>query len=310
MTDNIDNAHQEEPTASSRKKGSFAILIADAGATKIEWAALGNRDAAPIVVRTTGVNAVVCSEDTIAESFQEAAVRLPAAQPGAMIYYYGAGCATRAICGKVASALRDTWPGATVYVESDLVGAARALLGRGEGIACILGTGSNACLCNQGEIRDKITSLGYILGDEGSGAAIGKRLLSDYFKGYMPDILKDRFEEKFHLSLEDVLDRLYRQPAPNRYLASFTPFLKEHEESTYVTALLINEFSAFLSNYVAKFEGARHLPICFTGSIAHHFARQLRTAADSLGLKVGRIESSPMEGLIAYHLPSLYSEKK
>lgn len=289
----------------NREKGPlgnpFSILIADAGATKIEWVALdadGNRISS---FRSPGLNAAVSSYENMADSFKAASANLSPARKRASIFYYGAGCATPYICDKVASALKEAWRTAMVQVESDLLGAARALLGNSRGIACILGTGSNACLCENGRIVSRMVSLGYILGDEGSGAALGKRLLADYFKGYMPLDLRERFDNRFHLSLEDVLENVYRRPGANRFLASLTPFLKENIESSYVYAILINEFSKFLNNYIATFDGARHLPIYFTGSIAVHFHRPLRQAADSLGLSISGIEEFPMRNLINFH---------
>lgn len=277
------------------------ILIADAGSTKIEWAIVNDEGGVENNVTTHGINALMAEPDEIAALFAKARTLLGQEESFKAIYYYGAGCATSKICDKVHQGIANTWQAGTIVVESDLVGAARSLLGRKAGIACILGTGSNSCLYDGENISQNVPSLGFILGDEGSGAALGKRLVADAFKGHLPKLVRDHFLAMYELTLEDILDYTYRRPAANRFLASLVPFLKDHLWNPYVYSLVREEFISFLRRNVAMYPGSHSLPLAFTGSIAYHFADILREAADSLGFKVGKIEKAPMEGLIAYH---------
>ncbi len=286
-------------------------LIADAGSTKVEWVIVNNDGGTEARVSTHGLNALLAEPEEIARLFSKAKTLLNNAKVDE-IFYYGAGCATPAICQKIKDALIATWmpeendgpeehAQSHAHVESDLLGAARALLGRSPGIACILGTGSNSCLYDGEKIVSNVPSLGFILGDEGSGAALGKRLVSDAFKGQLPELVRDHFLNLYELTLEEILDYTYRRPAANRFLASLVPFLKEHLWNPYVYSIVREEFKSFLKRNVALYRGSHSLPLSFTGSIAFHFADILREAAESQGLKVGKIEKNPMDGMISFH---------
>lgn len=276
-------------------------LIADAGSSKIEWALLSNDGTVLNRITSIGVNALMADVNELTEAFEKVAEKIAVQGTLEEIYYYGAGCATPAICDKVHQALGRVWKAGNIYVASDLLGAARSLFGNERGIACILGTGSNSCLYDGKQIETNIPSLGFILGDEGSGAALGKRLVADAFKGHLPKPIKDQFIKNFELSLADILEYTYRRPAANRFLASLVPFMKDHLWNPYVYSLVLEEFSLFLRRNVAMYSGARTLPLSFTGSIAWNFSDILKEAADRQGLKVTKITGSPMEGLIAYH---------
>lgn len=277
------------------------ILIADAGSTKIEWAITSGDGSAESTVVTHGINALMANSDEIVRLFSKAHNLLGQTESIAEIHYYGAGCATPAICDKIHSALSEVWKSGMINVNSDLLGAARSLLGRDPGIACILGTGSNSCLYDGREISANVPSLGFILGDEGSGAALGKRLISDAFKGQLPKLVRDHFLSMYELTLEDILEYTYRRPAANRFLASLVPFLKEHLWNPYVYSIVREEFVSFLKRNVLMYQGSHSLPIAFTGSISYHFSDILKEAADNLGLRIEKIEKNPMPGLLAFH---------
>lgn len=283
-------------------------LIADAGSTKVEWVIISGDGNIEARVTTHGLNALMADPEEVARLFAKAKSLLKPVASVDEIYYYGAGCATPVICKKIKDALMETWatPGnpisdEDIHVDSDLLGAARALLGHKPGIACILGTGSNSCLYDGEKITHNVPSLGFILGDEGSGAALGKRLISDAFKGQLPELVRDNFLSLYELTQEEILDYTYRRPAANRFLASLVPFLKDHLWNPYVYSLVREEFKSFLKRNVSLYPGSHSLPLSFTGSIAYFFADILSEAADAQGLKVGKIEKSPMEGLIAFH---------
>lgn len=280
------------------------ILIADAGSSKIEWVLLSDSGEVLSRLTTIGVNALLADKDELTASFVKANEKLGVSSTLRDVHFYGAGCATPAICDKVHKALMKVWPAGDIYVNSDLLGAARSLFGNSKGIACILGTGSNSCLYDGKTIQHNIPSLGFILGDEGSGAALGKRLVSDAFKGHLPKPIRDQFMKTFELSLADILEYTYRKPAANRFLASLVPFMKDHLWNPYIYSLVLEEFSQFLRRNVAMYSGARSLPLSFTGSIAWHFSDILREAAERQGLKVTDITESPMDGLIQFHSKS------
>lgn len=276
-------------------------LLVDAGSTKVDWLYIYSDGKVASRHSAGGLNALLADEDVLLRACREAHEALGVEIMPDEIHYYGAGCATPEICEKVKNALQNIWPEAKVHVASDLLGAARSLLGHDTGIVCILGTGSNSCLYNGSEIEKNVPSMGYILGDEGSGSALGKRLLSDAFKGHLPKAIADKLLTRYRMDLSSILNHTYRMPAPNKFLASFVPFIAEHLWNPYVYSIVFKEFTAFLKRNVAMYPGAHRLPLAFTGSIAYYFEKILREAADRQGYKVGKISRTPTEGLIAYH---------
>jgi len=182
-----------------------------------------------------------------------------------------------------------------------MLGAARALCGHSEGIACVLGTGSNSCLYNGKEIVDQVPSLGYILGDEGSSAAIGRRLISDCLKRQLPETVSREFMERYSLTKEIIIENVYRKSLPNRYIAGFAPFVYEKRSIPEVHKMLIQCFSEFFTRNVINYHKP-WLPVHFVGSLANSFADELKETADSLGMTIGKIMTSPMSGLIEYHI--------
>ncbi len=276
-------------------------LIADAGSTTVEWSLISAEGNVAASVTTEGLNALLADADTINSTFAEVKQALPADYVIDEIHYYGAGCATERICNKMKDSLQTTWPNADTNVSSDLLGAARSLFGDNKGIACILGTGSNSCFYDGKKIVSQIPSLGFILGDEGSGAALGKRLISDSFKEQLPENIRNAFLEEYHLTLPEILDKVYKMPAPNKFLASFVPFLHKNLWNPYIFSLVLKELTRFVKRNVAMYKGAHSVDVCFTGSIAYNFERVLREAVASQGFRVTRISKSPIDGLIAFH---------
>lgn len=215
------------------------------------------------------------------------------------VVFYGAGCGRHfpEASARMAAALGRRFRTPDVEVLSDLTGAARALFGRGEGIACILGTGSNSCHCRGGEIVENVPPLGYILGDEGSGAALGRNLLNGIFKGYIP--LRDELTAATGLDYEAVIRRVYRQPAANRFLASLAPFVHAHTDHPAVREMVLSGFRDFARRNLSRYQPG--LPVACGGGVAAHFAELLREALAAEGYVVAQIVESPAEGLIRYH---------
>ena len=285
-------------------------IIADAGSTKVDWIVMTRKGEITSRVTTEGINALLLPEEEAEESFAEVRNRISGhAGDNPDIHYYGAGCATPEICLKIEEALRRVWNPTEVSVSSDLLGAARALFGDRSGIACILGTGSNSCLYDGREIASHVPSLGYILGDEGSGAALGKRLVADVFKGVMDEGVRKTFIDWSGLTLSEILDKTYRSKAPNRFLASLVPFLKENLWNPHVYSLVLEELTDFFRRNVAMYKGAHSLPVSFIGSVAAQFENILREAASSQGYSVSEIHVSPIEGLAGYHKEKTEAER-
>lgn len=268
------------------------ILVCDSGSTKADWLyANGDSEEA---VRTDGINPVRDS----GESINRIVASLPDWTPEC-IYFYGAGC-IEPYSASVRKALQERFPKALVSVESDLLGAARALFGHEEGIACILGTGSNSCLYKNGQITANVPPMGYILGDEGSGAVLGRQLVSDIVKGQLSQELKDAFMEEFQLTPALIVENVYRKPAANRFLASLCPFLSKHRDYDEIQRLLASEFERFLRRNVLLYNRPE-LEIRYVGSISVHFEHELRNVHAKMGLKMGDVLASPVKKMMFFH---------
>lgn len=278
------------------------ILIADCGSTKIDWCVV-RQGKVEKQVFTCGMNAVMLTEDEMRERI--AAELVPELTDRAAsikaVYFYGAGCISPEVCGNVERAIRANIPAATVEVHTDLLAAARALCGRKPGIACILGTGSNSCFYDGEAIARNVSPLGYILGDEGSGAVLGKLLVGDVLKGQLPQDLCDKFLKKYDLTLLDIIRRVYKEPQGNRFLASLTPFLIENIKEPAIHALVMRSFGAFFTRNISHYDGMCEPVVNFIGSIAFYYRDVLEEAARECGYTVGTVLKSPMEGLISFH---------
>lgn len=276
-------------------------LIADAGSTKVSWALIDDNSADVKRFTTDGLNAILASDKEFDGMIEAVHSNVPADAQIESVRYYGAGCATEKICGNVAMRLRDGLASKDVEVHSDLLAAARSLLGNGSGIACILGTGSNSCLYDGTTIIHNVPSLGFILGDEGSGSALGKRLISDILKERLPKAIVEKFFDRYKITTAGVLEHVYRSTSPGKWLASFVPFLKENIWNPYIYSLVRKEFENFLTRNISSYEGARTLPISFTGGIAYNFSDILSDAAETTGYRLGQITAQPLDGLVEFH---------
>ncbi len=279
------------------------MLIADCGSSKISWLfAEGDRHTQ---FTTPGLNALLTSQPVICERLTaEVLPHLPVDTSIDAIYFYGAGCVSAQVCADVAQALRDVFGNpAVVEVYSDLLAAARSLCGHVPGIACILGTGSNSCVYDGKDIIDNVSPLGYILGDEGSGAVLGKLLVGNVLKRQLPADICSLFHEQTGLDRLDIINNVYRKPDANRFLASLSPFIADHIDCHELRDMVFEAFVAFFRRNVALYEQASQgMPCHFTGSVAYHYADILAEAAETTGFTIGRIERAPMSGLLSYHI--------
>lgn len=281
------------------------IIIADSGSTHTEWALVETSPGEPVVAalyQTIGLNPLYTSPEVMQETLRTVASALTPT-PDAL-FFYGSGCSGPRLA-EVERSLHSVFTHtSTVEVCSDLLGACRALYGQeGKGCACILGTGAIAALYDGATDRmHAASSLGYILGDEGSGAYIGRQLLADFLKEQMPLRLREAFREEFgEITPESAIEHTYRLPFPNRYLASFAPFAGRHIAAPYVEGVVFSAFEAFFRRNVMRLPLPAGASIAFVGSIAWHLKDRLAVVAASLDFELGRVMQSPMEGLIAYH---------
>lgn len=272
-------------------------LTADSGSTKTQWLVSG--DGKEQRLATQGINPVHQTDDEIREILQlELIPQLPSEKGMEVgsICFYGAGVRD-AWKEKIIKLLREAFPHATdVEAESDMLGAARALLGKKSGIACILGTGSNSCLYDGEKIICSVSPLGYILGDEGSGAALGKRLLGDVMKELLPQDVCNAFWQETGETPESIIEKVYRRPLANRYLAGFTKFLAKHRNSAEIQELIIEEFEKFFKRNIIKY-GAGWREANFVGSVAYYFSDELHAAASRHSYGIGLILKNPIDKL-------------
>ena len=278
------------------------ILIADCGSTKIDWCLLNNNKVEKQVF-TLGVNAVMLTEEEMLQRFAEQLMPELSDYAASIdaVYFYGAGCLAAEVCGNVARAIRANIPAPVIEVYTDLLAAARALCGHKPGIACIMGTGSNSCLYDGSSIVANVSPLGFILGDEGSGAVLGRLFLGDVLKKQLPAEVCARFLDEYNLDLLGIIKRVYKEPQPNRFLASVTPFISKNIAVPEIHELVLNSFRAFFRRNVKQYEAYRQLEVNFIGSIAYYFRDVLAEAAETEGCRIGNIVKSPMEGLIKFH---------
>lgn len=284
-------------------------LIVDSGSTKTSWcfAFLPDTKSADgaRTVTTEGLNPAVMSAEEVEEKIAKAlnhclqSLSISAADVD-NVFFYGAGCiAGRA--GVVSESISSILVNARIFVADDLLGAARALCGHKAGIACILGTGSNSCLYDGENIVAHTPALGYVLGDEGSGAVLGRKFLNAVLKQTLPENIRKRFLQESGLDMAEVINRVYRSPAPNRFLASMSKYIHGYLDEKEVRDIVIDNFEDFIRNNILAY-GDEFRTINVVGSIAYHYKEQLTEAASRNGFQIGKIIKSPIEGLIEYHM--------
>ncbi|MBQ3733444.1 MAG: ATPase [Bacteroidales bacterium] len=271
-------------------------LLVDAGATKSTFVLLGGD--APVRCQCAGINANYTPEADILRILAEAVAQFPKDITINKIDYYGAGCATPQNAFRMEGYLRLYFPTAEIHVWSDLMAACHALADGREAIVCILGTGAASCHYDGREMVHRAPSLGWILGDEGSGTNLGKCLVTAYLSETLPHPVRTAFEERYHLNRDLILHKLYQEPQPNLFLSQFAPFLNEYREEPTVRQLITSAFESFFAKQKSYYPGCDALPWHFTGSVAAHFETLLREAATHAGCTVGYVAGDPMPGLI------------
>ena len=274
-------------------------LIADSGSTKTEWCLIDGNTRKNFI--TQGLSPYFLSSEQIARIIEkEVKPKLGDRLPGE-IYFYGTGCSKKENIMLVKKAIINVFSDAELTVDHDLVGAARALCGNEKGVACILGTGSNSCYYNGKRILRNIPGLGYVLGDEGSGTYLGKKVVQYYLYNTFDADLMDRFNAKFNTTSDEILKAVYKKPLPNRYLASYAIFLAENRGHYMIENIIEDGFNDFFFNHVYKYRESWKYPLHFTGSIAYGFRDVLKELCGTFELTLGKVIKKPMDGLIKFH---------
>jgi glucosamine kinase len=275
------------------------ILIADSGATKCEWCLLHNGKKKSI--DSQGISPYFMDSAIIGGVLEREVLPVLKKMPVDQVYYYGTGCMSVANRRIVQKALRQTFPGAKVHVTHDLMGAAIALCGSSRGMVCNLGTGSFCCYFDGKKMAKNSPGLGYVLGDEGSGAYLGKKVLQYYLYNTFDEELRYKFDAKYVTNRQEILENVYKKPLPNRYLASFTLFLMENRGHYMIENIIEDGLNDFFFQHLCKYRESWKLPIHFVGGVAYGFRDVIRELCRSYEFDLGNILQKPMDGLIRFH---------
>lgn len=276
------------------------IVIAESGSTKTNWVLLEGQ-AVRTRLNTTGFNPNYFASEILAGSLSEVAAKI---QSGTVsgVYFYGSGCSSSAAKNLVKREIRKHFSAASIEVEHDLFGAARALFGNGSGIACVLGTGSSSCQFENGKISAVVPSLGFLLADEGSGYHIGSLLLNAYFKNKLAKSLRQKFENTYPLTIENFISDLYTTRHPNSRIATYTRFVAENIHDRMMQELVKKAFRVFFDEIILNYPDFKKYDLGFTGSVAYLFQMQLTEIAGEYGLKIHRVIKDPIDRLVEFHM--------
>ncbi len=272
-------------------------IIIDSGATKADWVLLNQE--ATVHKSTSGFNPTSTNPTAFLADYRQQPFDL--AEKVEQVYFYGAGCATELGIRLVQSTLQPLFPNAQIHVTTDLIGAALATSNGKASVVCLLGTGSNSCLFNGTKIIDQIPNLGYLLGDEGSGFALGKALLQAYFYRQLSHQTNVLFQDTYQLTRRDLIHKLYHEDSPNKTIASFALFVTKNKQLTDIQSIITNVLNYFINNHVSQYNLTTSIPIHFVGSIAYLFRDRLEEILERKDLKVGTFLRKPIEGLVNYH---------
>lgn len=276
------------------------IAIADSGSTKTLWTFVA-RSMETTQIHTSGMNPNFMTNEAWQEISQAIKTQNTLSDPIENIYFYGAGCGTEKAKGTIFNLLISIFPNCNIFVETDMLGACRGSCINADGMVGILGTGSNSCIYKGGNITNTIPALGYTLCDEGSGNHIGKLLLKAYLRNTMPSDLSEDFHAQYPFDTTYFLNKLYKEPFPNRYLASLSPFAYKHRNHSFVKRLLNNVFESYFAEQITQLPQYNSYNLYLVGSVAFHFAAEISDVAQRYGIHISVINQSPIQGLIKYH---------
>jgi len=278
------------------------VAIVDSGSTKSDWVILDDFKNVFLKTETIGFNPNFISKELIVPEIEKNTSLLSVKNSITKIYFYGSGCGVRQNCITIEQEVGRVFTNAEIIVKEDLTAAAYAAYNGKPTIVCILGTGSNSCYFDGENLKIKLPSLGYLVGDEGSGSAIGKQLVRRFFMQKLPHDLSCEFEKTYNLTLDETLKNMYHTSRPNAYLANFNKFVVERKDHPYFQKMVFDEMMSFFDYQVLPYEESKDAEINFIGSIAYYYENILRSAAAELHLNVGYIVQKPIESLVDYHI--------
>ncbi len=283
------------------------IAIVDGGSTKCDWVVLENSGKISQKTETIGFNPNIINADFIPQEIEKNQHLHFLKDHLEQIYFYGSGCGSPENAALVEAQLQKVFPRAQITVKEDMTAAAYAAYNGRPAIVCILGTGSNSCYFDGVTVKRDLPSLGFLIGDEGSGSAIGKQLLRRFFMKKLPKELHQDFVETYHLTIEDAIRNMYHNPRANAYLAEFNKFVVQRKQHSYFQNMVFDEMKNFFEYQVLPYEEAKEAEINFIGSIAYVYEDILRSAAAELNLKMGKIVQRPIESLVEYHKKYIFN---
>lgn len=277
------------------------IAIVDGGSTKCDWVILENSGKSHLKTTTLGFNPNIINPDFISQEINKNQELFFLKNHIEKVFFYGSGCGTPENCEKVRREFTSAFPHAEIAVKEDMTAAAYAAYNGKPAIVCILGTGSNSCYFDGEKIRLDLPSLGFLIGDEGSGSALGKNLLRRFFMKKLPKDLEQDFIETYQLTIEEAIRNMYHNPRVNAYLGEFNKFIAERKKHPYFQNMVFDEMKNFLDYQVLPYPESGEVEINFIGFIAYIYEDILRAAAAELNLKVGKVVQKPIESLVDYH---------
>lgn len=278
------------------------ILIADSGSTKCDWLYIDETGAILDEFHTMGFNPYFHNGDLVEEKMRATPKAMAYAAEVDRVYFYGAGSSSPKLCEVIAEGLRRVFASAQVHVGHDLEGAAFSTYTGEPAITCIIGTGSNSCFFDGEIVSEEVPALAYILGDEASGSWFGKKLLAAHLYKRLDPVVDDDFNATFGFTKDELVDRVYKEPNANVFLANFMTFLGKHQEVPQVISWLEEGFQAFIDVHVKCFSNYKEVPVHFVGSVAYHFQDVLRHVCDREGIQMGNLVKRPVDGLAQYHV--------
>ena len=278
-------------------------LLVDSGSTKADWIAIDEDGKVLFTTQTLGLNPEILEGDEIIERINDRFDILQNKDKATHLYFYGAGCGTDRMKVSLSRAFQEYFPNAIIAVHEDTYAAVYATTPKGEkAIVSILGTGSNCSYFDGKVLHQKVQSLGYIIMDDCSGNVFGKELIRKYYFNKMPKELAAEFEKEYNLDPDFIKSKLYKEPNPNAYLATFAKFLIQHKETEFCKKIILKGMKSFVKNYIKQYDNCKEVPIHFVGSIAFYLKDELQETFDKYGLQLGNVLRRPIDGLIAYHI--------
>ena len=276
------------------------LLVADSGSTKTDWRLI-QPDGKSLSFETIGFNPYFIDSASVLNELSGSSLR-EVKDEVTQVFFYGAGCSSEDKCKVIFNPLSTFFSHARVEVEHDMLAAARATCGNDKGMVAILGTGSNSCLYNGFAIVENVAALGYVLGDNGSGADIGKSFIKAYLAGDLPITIRDDFNKQYNLGLTDILDAVYKQPLPNRFLAGFSLFVSQHINDPFMKELVQSRFELFFEKNICKYSNFQSHALHLVGSIAANYEDLIQEVATKRNVQLGQVIRKPIEHLVQFHL--------